>query len=219
MFQRRTAEGISRRYDRLAAIYAPVSALFLLAPGTRREAIDRLGLEPGASVLEVGCGTGANLAPIVAAVGEAGRVTGIDLSPGMLARAERLVGERGWRNVDLIEGDARSATLPEPIDAVLFSLSYSVMPEPRETLARVWERLASSGVVVVMDGGVPDGPLGRALRPLASMMSAATVLGDPDSRPWDDLAALGAEVETVRLQAGTYFVCRGTKAEVAVSRR
>jgi hypothetical protein len=93
------------------------------------------------------------------------------------------------------------------------------MPEPRETLARVWERLASSGVVVVMDGGVPDGPLGRALRPLASMMSAATVLGDPDSRPWDDLAAIGAEVETVRLQAGTYFVCRGTKAEVAVSRR
>ena len=34
------------------------------------------------------------------------------------------------------------------------------------------------------------------LRPLAGAVSSATVLGDPDSRPWDDLAAIGAaEIE------------------------
>jgi hypothetical protein len=59
-----------------------------------------------------------------------------------------------------------------------------------------------------MDAGLPEGRLGGLLRPLAGAVSRATVLGDPDSRPWEDLAELGAAaIETTRLQAGTYFVC------------
>jgi hypothetical protein len=65
-----------------------------------------------------------------------------------------------------------------------------------------------------MDAGLPPGRLGRFLRPLASAASRATVLGDPDSRPWEDLAALGdVEVETVRFRAGTYFVCSARRPD------
>jgi SAM-dependent methyltransferase len=93
-------------------------------------------------------------------------------------------------------------------DAVLFSLSYSVLPDPRTTLAAVWSLLCPGGRIVVMDAGLPEGPLGVLLRPLASAVSRATVLGDPESHPWEDLAELGAAgVETTRFQAGSYFVC------------
>jgi hypothetical protein len=65
-----------------------------------------------------------------------------------------------------------------------------------------------------MDAGLPEGQLGRLLRPLANAVSRATVLGDPDSRPWQDLAGLGAaEIETTRFQAGTYFVCSARRPD------
>jgi ubiquinone/menaquinone biosynthesis C-methylase UbiE len=205
---RASPEQVSRRYDRLATIYSQLSVTLMLPARIRDEAVGRLGLGAGDAVLEVGCGTGANLGRLVAAVGPSGGVTGIDLSPGMLERAERLRLLNGWDNVRLREQDASGLDADGPFDAILFSLSYSVLPEPRLTLAAVWERLTPGGRIVVMDAGLPRGLLGRLLRPLAGAVSRATVLGDPDSRPWEDLAELGAaDLETIRLQAGTYFVC------------
>ncbi len=205
---RASPEQVSRRYDRLATIYSPLSVALMLPARIRDEAVGRLGLGAGDAVLEVGCGTGANLGRLVAAVGPSGAVTGIDLSPGMLERAERLRLLNGWDNVRLREQDASGLDADGPFDAILFSLSYSVLPESRLTLAAVWERLTPGGRIVVMDAGLPRGLLGRLLRPLAGAVSRATVLGDPDSRPWEDLAELGAaDLETIRLQAGTYFVC------------
>ncbi len=208
---RPSAEQISRRYDRLAQIYGPISVAFLLRQRLRDEAVRQLELSPGASVLEVGCGTGANLGRLVDAVGPTGRVTGLDLSPGMLKRAERLLSEKRWQNVTLLEQDAESLDGAERFDAVLFSLSYSVLPEPRKTLQGTWELLAPGGSLVIMDAGVPEGRLGRLLRPLVTAISRATVLGNPDSRPWEELARLGSDVATTRFQAGTYFVCRAQK--------
>ncbi|HEY1356064.1 MAG TPA: methyltransferase domain-containing protein [Solirubrobacterales bacterium] len=209
-----TVEQISRRYDRLAVIYGPLSVALMLRRRTREEAVRRLGLNAGDCVLEVGCGSGANLGRLVAAVGRSGAVTGIDISPGMLERAESLRRRNRWENVALLERDARGLDLPEEFDAVLFSLSYSVLPEPRPTLGAIWKCLRSGGRIVIMDAGLPEGRLGRLLRPLATAASRATVLGDPDSRPWQDLAELGADdVETLRSQAGTYFVCSGRRPD------
>ncbi len=205
---RASPEQISRRYDRLATIYSPLSVALMLPSRIRDEAVGRLCLGAGDAVLEVGCGTGANLGRLVAGVGPAGAVTGIDLSPRMLERAERLRLRSGWDNVSLLEHDAAGLDTDVPFDAVLFSLSYSVLPEPRRTLAAVWERLTPGGRIVVMDAGLSEGRLGRLLRPLAAAVSRVTVLGDPDSRPWEHLAELGAaDLDTIRFQAGTYFVC------------
>jgi hypothetical protein len=46
-------------------------------------------------------------------------------------------------------------------------------------------------------------------------MSRATVLGDPESRPWDDLARIGAAPRTERFRGGTYFICSAAKAAAA----
>ena len=106
----------------------------------------------------------------------------------------------------------QGSSTPRAFEAILFSLSYSVLPEPRRTLGAVWGPLLPGGTVVIMDSGLPESRFGRALRPFATALSRATVLGDPDTRPWDDLDELGAGgVETTRFQGGTYFVCRGRK--------
>src|ERR1044071_938340 len=92
---------VRRRYNRIAKFFVLIEWLFLLPRGIRGKAISRLELRPGARVLEVGCGTGRNLAGLVQAVGEQGHVYGVDLSKGMLQKARELSVKSGWRNVTL----------------------------------------------------------------------------------------------------------------------
>ena len=60
------------------------------APGehSRASAVEHLQLCDGDSVAEIGCGTGISLPYLADAVGPSGRVYGVDLSPGMLQRAQ-----------------------------------------------------------------------------------------------------------------------------------
>jgi SAM-dependent methyltransferase len=67
----------------------------------------RSGVAAGESVLEIGCGTGAATVPFAAAVGERGRVVGIDISEPMLAGARKRIAESGFRNISLLQADAQ----------------------------------------------------------------------------------------------------------------
>lgn len=206
-----TIEFIRRRYNYLAAIYPIFEIVFALPRGIRAKAVERLELHEGGTVLEVGCGTGRNLAHLVKAVGSSGRVYGVDCTEGMLARARALSRSKGWQNVVLLQQDAQELQLPEQVNAVLFSLSYSVIPDPRKALDRAWSLLRPSGRVVILDSPIPSGAFWRIARPFLSLLSKTTVLGDPDSAPWQDLRIFTPHVEKQEFQLRTYCICRGTK--------
>jgi ubiquinone/menaquinone biosynthesis C-methylase UbiE len=203
---------VSRRYDRLAPLYRALLPLFLLPPRARRAAVEALDLSAGASVLEVGCGSGRNLPLLVDAVGPSGKVYGIDVSTGMLDRAKDLVERRGWSNVELRVEDAARLSGPDQLDGVLFGLSYAVLPEPRTALKAGWHLLRPGGRLVIVEGSLPDNLLGRLLRPPVLALSRLTVLGDPDVHGWKDLAELSPDVQTRWLQFGTYYVSRAVKS-------
>jgi SAM-dependent methyltransferase len=61
----------------------------------------------GESVLEIGCGTGAATVPFAEAVGDHGRVAGVDISEPMLAGARKRIAETGLGNVTLLHADAQ----------------------------------------------------------------------------------------------------------------
>ncbi|HVF56349.1 MAG TPA: methyltransferase domain-containing protein [Pyrinomonadaceae bacterium] len=206
---------VRRRYNRLARFFVFFEWLFLLPRGIRRQAVSRMELKPGSRVLEVGCGTGRNLAPLVEAVGPEGRVYGVDLSEGMLAEAGELCARAGWRNVTLMRADAAGCSLPEPVDGVIFSLSYAVIPDHRAALRQAWRQLRAGGYLVIMDAKLPSGLVGKLLHPAVVLTSRLTVLGNPDVRPWDELKELTADVDYEETQFGTYYICRGRKGQEA----
>lgn len=207
---------ITAQYDRIAPWYRALSPLFLINPLMRRKAVAVLALRPGDTVLEVGVGTGRNLPYLLDAVGPRGTVIGVDLSPGMLAEARKVIARRGAENVQLIEADASTVDLGPAgevatVDAVLFSLSYSAMPVPARgpALARAWERLRPGGRLVMLDTGIAR----SRLRPLVAPIGRQLIKlgpGDPLARPWDDLAAYG-EVATERVLLDIYCVYSVTK--------
>lgn len=206
---RRSQSANTRRYDRIARFYSTLEPLYLIFPPARRKAVAALELKAGDAVLEIGAGTGRNFSYLVEAVGPSGTIIGVDASQGMLAEARKLIAKRGWSNVQLLHQDATQLKVDRDVDGVLFSLSYSALPEPRPALARAWERLRPSSRVVVMDMGLTQGGLYRLLAPIGRLL-VKFAPGDAYSDPWSDLANYGP-VETERFLAGFYYVCAVTK--------
>lgn len=93
---RRFFEAFAEHYDEESFTRATDAEVALL--------MRLLELAPGQRVLDIGCGTGRHAVPLAAA---GLRVTGIDLSPAMLARARARAAAAGVE-VELLESDARA---------------------------------------------------------------------------------------------------------------
>jgi demethylmenaquinone methyltransferase/2-methoxy-6-polyprenyl-1,4-benzoquinol methylase len=202
---------IRQRYDRLADVMALFDWLFFLPPGLRKHAVDRLSLKRGDCVLDVGCGTGRNFPFLREAVGPTGRIDGVDLSAGMLRKARKLRDRHYWTNIHLTEGDAANYVAPEPLDAVLFSLSYNTMPHHLTVLQWIWKQVRPGGRLVIMDSKLPPGLGGKLLLPFSLWLMRHTLLGNPYIRPWEHHAELVDNFEMEEFLFASYYVCCGVK--------
>jgi hypothetical protein len=109
---------------RRSAKWYDVTSRFYPVPGYpqrahRLRAVRALGLRPGASVVEIGCGTGLNFPSIERAVGPEGRIVGVDLSDSMLAQAQHRIDTNGWSNISLVHTDAAEFEFPTGVDGIL----------------------------------------------------------------------------------------------------
>lgn len=209
---------VRQRYDRIAGFVSLFDRLFFLPPHLRRDAVQRLELAAGDSVLDVGCGTGPNLPYLCAAVGPSGHVYGVDLSPGMLREARQVCEAHHWHNVELHEGDIADYTAPRPLDGVLFSLTYNTLPHHRAVLRKVWQQLRPGGRLVIMDAKLPPGRAGQLLAPFSLWLMKHTMLSNPFIQPWREVAAVAGQVEMNECMFGVYYICRATKSSAAAGR-
>jgi len=182
-----------------------------LPRGMRAATVRAMQLRRGDRVLEVGCGTGRNFSLLLEAIGSEGHLYGVDFAGEMLRRCRELCAQRGWQNVTLLETDATRYALPEQVDAALFSLSYATMAEHAAALRQAWDHLRPGGRITVMDAKTPSGLWGKVVGPAMFWISRASVLGNPDLRPWEDLRAFTKQVELHEKALGTYYICVARK--------
>jgi SAM-dependent methyltransferase len=109
-------------------------------------------LETGERVLDLGSGAGTDSLVAALMVGPAGSVTGIDMTPEMLAKARAAADEAGLRNVTFVEGDAESLPFADAsFDVVLSNGVIDLIPDKDAVFAELYRVLVPGGRIQVAD--------------------------------------------------------------------
>jgi phosphatidylethanolamine/phosphatidyl-N-methylethanolamine N-methyltransferase len=154
----RVYSAYSRVYDRVFGRVFQDSRVVLAAAIQPR---------PGESVLEVGVGTGL-LLPLYA--GRC-RVTGIDLSAGMLAKARERVEQLGLQDVTLEQMDAGAMTFADDsFDSAVAAYVVTAVPDHRAVMNEMVRVVRPGGRILLLNHFVNGSPvlaaLERAVSPL-----------------------------------------------------
>lgn len=149
--------------------------------------VERLALRAGATVLDVGCGTGASALPAAERVGPAGRVIGVDLAEGLLARGRAKAVERGLRNIEFRTGDMAQLGYPDGhFDAVICVFAIFFLPDMERQVAELWRMVRPGGQLAITTWGP------RFCAPAASYFWSAVRRARPDLyaafNPWDRIS-------------------------------
>lgn len=162
-------EAVRAAYARWAKVY---DALFgLVSAPARRRAVAAVNALPDGRVLEVGVGTGLSLPLYRRGL----RVTGIDLSPEMLARARAKVARDRLDHVEaLVEMDAEAMGFPDgAFDAAVAMFVASVVPNPRRMLAEMRRVVRPGGTLLFVNHFAAEGGLRHAIERAAAPFSRA----------------------------------------------
>lgn len=139
-----SSSGESVRLQRQAEELAPESTALL----------DSVGLRPGDSAIDLGCGPRGVIDLLAERVAPGGRVVGLDADPAHVAMASEFVASQGLSDVEVVRGDARDTGLESgSFDLVHGRTLLITVPQPAEVLAEM-VRLARPGGWVV--GLEPD---------------------------------------------------------------
>lgn len=110
--------------------------------------------QPGERVLDVACGTGVVTRLAAQAVGPAGKVVGLDISPEMLAVARSVNGQNGGATIEWREGSADALPFADGgFDAAICQLGLMFFPDRVAALREMRRVLARGGRVAVMTWG------------------------------------------------------------------
>lgn len=136
-------------------------------------------IRPGDHVLDLGSGAGNDCFVARALVGENGRVTGIDFTDEMLAKARENVQKFGYSNVEFVKGDIENMPLPDAaFDIVISNCVINLVPDKSTAFQQIFRVLKPGGHFcisdVVLSGSLPEN-LQRAAEMYAGCVSGALV--------------------------------------------
>jgi phosphatidylethanolamine/phosphatidyl-N-methylethanolamine N-methyltransferase len=141
-------------YDKLAKVYDLIFGP-ALHPG-RLQAIERMNVQPGERVLEVGVGTGINL-PLYP---DTCSVTGIDFSGSLLEKARERAARKESRHVRLLQMDAADLKFADgSFDIVYAPYLISVVPDPVKVAEEMRRVCRPGGRIIFLNHFLSPNPI------------------------------------------------------------
>jgi demethylmenaquinone methyltransferase/2-methoxy-6-polyprenyl-1,4-benzoquinol methylase len=195
---------VGEQFDRTAADYDRIERILGLGTGPwyRRKMLEFGGLKPGMRALDVGMGTGLVAQQAARILGDAGLVTGVDPSAGMLRNARLPAG------VTVVEGRAEEMPLPDgSFDFLSMGYALRHVSDMAVAFAEFRRVLKPGGKVCIMEITPPRGRIGAALLKgyckYAVPALAKLVARDKDTAQlwryyWDTIEACAAPEEVMR---------------------
>ena len=202
------------QYTKLANIYDPGMWLYrgigLRIERYRRIAVDALLLKPGDTVVDLGCGTGLNFSYLQDAVGEQGRIIGVDLTPAMLDQARDRATKAGWENIELVEADMSDYQFPGEANGVISTLALATVPDYEDVVARAARQLPAGAAIAEFDLQWPENwPTWLAHLGVWLNRPAGVTPDIVQRRPADAIKQHFDAVETRDVYFGAGVICSG----------
>lgn len=165
----------SRLYSDLAPLYDKTFGKFFYL--RQRTVLGSLKLPYGANILEVGVGTGTSFP----AYPRHCQVTGIDLAPHMLARAQAKIHKNSWTHVRVMRMDALDLQFPNDMfDYVMAFHVVTVVPDPVKMMQEVKRVCRPGGKIVIVNHFTSEsrfwGRITRSLDPMTRYLGWRTNL-------------------------------------------
>ena len=127
--------------EEVAASYCGVGNPFTLGP-----------INEGDTVLDVGCGAGVDTLFSAMMTGASGKVVGIDLTPAMLARANKNLSKMDLKNVTFEEGSVENLPFAdEDFNIVTSNGALNLIPDKTRAIGEIYRVLKTNGRLMVAD--------------------------------------------------------------------
>jgi ubiquinone/menaquinone biosynthesis C-methylase UbiE len=117
-----------------------------------REIVQHLDLQPGMTVLDLGCGPGRLTIPIAQQIGAQGKVVAIDIQPGMLRRAQEKAQAANLDNIRFLQSGAGEGRLGRSqYDRALLVTVLGEIPDQEAALKEILDALKPGGILSVTE--------------------------------------------------------------------
>jgi arsenite methyltransferase len=117
-------------------------------------------IQPGETILDLGCGGGIDSIMAARRTGAKGRVIALDFLPEMLERTEKAAAEAGLDNVEPLEGEMEAIPLPDDrVDQIISNGVINLSPRKARVLAECARVLRPGGKFCVSDIVVEENAL------------------------------------------------------------
>ncbi|MBI1249186.1 methyltransferase domain-containing protein [bacterium] len=119
--------------------------------------LKNLGIEPGMTVCDMGCGNGFYSLQMAQMVGKEGKVLAVDIQREMLRLLHARADEQGIKNIEPILGKIDDPKLPKgEVDLILCVDVYHEFSHPEEMLTVMRDSLKPNGMVVLLEYRMED---------------------------------------------------------------
>lgn len=141
------------KYDLAASSYDFIAFLMSLGQASMlySEVSNSLDIPPGGTVVELGCGPASVVPSLLKIIDKSSKIIGIDFSSQMIDIANRKKETNGWENVEFACMDMYEFSPEQKVDAVVFCLALTAMPDYKKALEKAISILKPGGQLLIID--------------------------------------------------------------------
>ncbi len=129
----------------------------------RSDVLEEAGIQPGAQVLDFGCGPGGYILSLSEMIGPYGKIYALDIHPEAIRSVKNLASRKRLSNVEPILSDCKSGLPDMSMDFVLLYDVLHQLSQPEDVLAEFHRVLKSDGILTMSDHHMKDDDITRTI--------------------------------------------------------
>ena len=117
----------------------------------RKNVLKEVGIKPGSTVLDYGCGPGGYVIATAELVGKSGKIYALDIHPLAIQTVQSIASKKQLTNVETIHSDCKTGLPDNSVDVVLLYDTFHDLSDPNGVLEELHRVLKPNGILSFND--------------------------------------------------------------------